>query len=187
MTTRRLTRYNRIIFVAFCVAVCVTMTVVFIGTESVATQIAKPDTQEGLSSQQPRRPSPTEGWSTTNTTTTTTTTTTTALHNDDKDHAIREYFRNLHISPEAGGNLSWSLLDVFREHKWPPKHLVENIADDQNRVLIASPNCGFVDFADNWVGGLLRFNRTNYLLLPLDWKAHDIMVSAYGAEHVLPP
>ena len=80
-----------------------------------------------------------------------------------------------------------SLLDVFREHNWPPKHLVENIADDQNRVLIASPNCGFVDFADNWVGGLMRFNRTNYLLVPMDWKAHDIMVSAYGAEHVLPP
>ena len=176
------------LFLAISVAVWVTMTVVFIGTAPVATQIANLDAKNGLSFRQPRRLSPKEGWTPT---TTATTTRQVALKdsglNINDDHIIREYFRNLRIPVEKDGNLSLSLLNVWREHNWPPKHLVENIADDQNRVLIASPNCGFVDFADNWVGGLMRFNRTNYLLVPMDWKAHDIMVSAYGAEHVLPP
>ena len=117
------------LFLAISVAVWVTMTVVFIGTAPVAAQIANLDAKNGLSFRQPRRLSPKEGWTPT---TTATTTRQVALKdsglNINDDHIIREYFRNLHIPAAADGNLSVSLLDVLREHNWPPKHLVENIA-----------------------------------------------------------
>jgi Nucleotide-diphospho-sugar transferase len=53
------------------------------------------------------------------------------------------------------------------------------------RVIVAASNLEFVDFADNFANSLLSLNITNFVFVPLDTKAYDVLHAAYP-EHTLP-
>jgi Nucleotide-diphospho-sugar transferase len=53
------------------------------------------------------------------------------------------------------------------------------------RLVVAASNADYVDFADNFANSLLRLNVTNFVLVPLDMKAFEILHQAYP-EHTLP-
>ena len=61
-----------------------------------------------------------------------------------------------------------------RDSTWPPRDLVDRIKDSKGRVIVSAVNCGYVDFADNFVAALERLNVTNYVLVPLDQNAYTL-------------
>lgn len=71
------------------------------------------------------------------------------------------------------------------DESWPPASLLEQVADDEKRIVVAGVTCGYLDFADNFVQSLIRSNVTNYLLVPLDHKSHDILKDVYP-NHTTP-
>lgn len=79
---------------------------------------------------------------------------------------------------------------------WPPLSQLEAViarSDSSHahskqgtpRLVVAASNADYVDFADNFANSLLRLNVTNFVLVPLDMKAYDILHQAYP-EHTLP-
>jgi Nucleotide-diphospho-sugar transferase len=54
------------------------------------------------------------------------------------------------------------------------------------RLIVAASNADYADFADNFANSLLALNITNFVFLPLDQKAYDILSRAYPL-HTLPP
>ena len=69
--------------------------------------------------------------------------------------------------------------------EWPPRDIVDSVADRHGQVVLSAVNCGFVDFADNWAQSLLRIGVTNFVFVPLDEEAHAILSATYP-EHVVP-
>jgi hypothetical protein len=54
------------------------------------------------------------------------------------------------------------------------------------RLIVASCNADYVDLADNFANSLLALHVTNFVFVPLDMKAYDILKQAYP-KHTLPP
>jgi Nucleotide-diphospho-sugar transferase len=54
------------------------------------------------------------------------------------------------------------------------------------RLIVASCNADYVDLADNFANSLLALQVTNFVFVPLDTKAYDILKQAYP-QHTLPP
>jgi Nucleotide-diphospho-sugar transferase len=53
------------------------------------------------------------------------------------------------------------------------------------RIIVAASNLEFVDFADNFANSLLSLDITNFVFVPLDSKAYEVLHAAYP-EHTLP-
>lgn len=70
---------------------------------------------------------------------------------------------------------------------WPPRaQLEELLANDKNkRLVVAAANYGYVDFASNYANSLLRLGITNFVLVPLDGQAEQLLKKAYP-QHTLP-
>jgi rhamnogalacturonan II specific xylosyltransferase len=80
---------------------------------------------------------------------------------------------------------------------WPPSDFIDALlanstisssaetVDGIPRVIVAASNRQFVDFADNFANSLLSLNITNFVFVPLDSEAHDILQAAYP-KHTLP-
>ena len=62
---------------------------------------------------------------------------------------------------------------------WPPSSIVDNVADEYNRVAIVAVNCAGVQFADNWANSLLRQGVDNFILIPLDSSTYTTLLDAY--------
>lgn len=62
---------------------------------------------------------------------------------------------------------------------WPPSSIVDNVADEQNRVALVAVNCAGVQFADNWANSLLRQGIDNFIMIPLDNSTYTTLVDAY--------
>jgi rhamnogalacturonan II specific xylosyltransferase len=86
--------------------------------------------------------------------------------------------------------------DDKKPNDWPPVSQLEVlIASSKSsdarskrgapRLVVAASNADYVDFADNFANSLLRLNVTNFVLVPLDMKAFEILSQAYP-EHTLP-
>lgn len=104
-------------------------------------------------------------------------------------------------------------VDVLVDNDWPPAQMLDalllfdggveesatttavtvttpNINNTPNksyrrRLVVAASNSEFVDFADNFANSLLALNVTNFVLVPLDDEAHEILYRAYP-KHTLP-
>ena len=69
---------------------------------------------------------------------------------------------------------------------WPPFSTVQRIAGDSKKVVVLLVNCGYLDMVDNLVGSILRFNVTNFVLVPLDQSSYRILLESYP-DNVIPP
>mmetsp|Transcript_29472 Transcript_29472/g.33908 ORF Transcript_29472/g.33908 Transcript_29472/m.33908 type:complete len:322 (-) Transcript_29472:319-1284(-) len=68
---------------------------------------------------------------------------------------------------------------------WPPKSIVDAVADSNIRVVVAAANCGYLDMLHNFVSSLIRCNITNFVLVPLDETAYIVLSKMYPG-HVVP-
>jgi Nucleotide-diphospho-sugar transferase len=81
--------------------------------------------------------------------------------------------------------------------QWPPTEMMEALLAEATlssstrtpqgvpRLIVCASNADYVDFVDNFVNSLLALNVTNFVVVPLDRKAHDILKQAYP-KHTLP-
>ena len=67
---------------------------------------------------------------------------------------------------------------------WPPSSIVDNVADEHNRVAIVAVNCAGVQFADNWANSLLRQGVDNFIMIPLDNSTYTTLLDAYPGNTV---
>jgi Nucleotide-diphospho-sugar transferase len=83
--------------------------------------------------------------------------------------------------------------------KWPPTDMIDALLAEATlpstirtqqggtpRLIVCASNADYVDFADNFANSLLALNVTNFVFVPLDTKAYDILKQAYP-KHTLPP
>jgi hypothetical protein len=68
---------------------------------------------------------------------------------------------------------------------WPPTHVLDNIADNNKRLVVVGANYGYSDFADNFAASLTRLGVTNFVFVPFDGEAHRVLGTAWP-EHSLP-
>lgn len=70
---------------------------------------------------------------------------------------------------------------------WPPTAQLDAILEEttKKRLIVAASNAGYADFADNFFQSLLDLNVTNFVLVPLDTTAYEILHEVYP-KHVLP-
>lgn len=83
------------------------------------------------------------------------------------------------------------------EDDWPPSKMIHELLvnaavpssthtkEGTPRVVVAATNFEFVDFADNLANSLLALNISNFVFVPLDRKAYELLHAAYP-EHTLP-
>jgi hypothetical protein len=84
--------------------------------------------------------------------------------------------------------------------QWPPTEMMEALLAEATqlssssstrtpqgipRLIVCASNADYVDFVDNFVNSLLALNVTNFVVVPLDRKSHDILKQAYP-KHTLP-
>jgi hypothetical protein len=74
---------------------------------------------------------------------------------------------------------------VEAKASWPPAAIVDKVADSLNRVIVIGVNCGFIDMADNYLNSIVKLGVTNYVIVPMDSIAHEVMSKAYPG-HVVP-
>lgn len=67
---------------------------------------------------------------------------------------------------------------------WPPSSIVDNVADEHNRVALVAVNCAGVQFADNWANSLLRQGVDNFIMIPLDNSTYTTLLDAYPENTV---
>ena len=102
---------------------------------------------------------------------------------------------------EAHANLRWQVEKVVTNEPlneeaflvdWPPAEMLDALFDGatqttphSRRLVVGASNSDYVDFADNFANSLLALNVSNFVLVPLDEKAYQILHKAYP-EHTLP-
>jgi Nucleotide-diphospho-sugar transferase len=82
---------------------------------------------------------------------------------------------------------------------WPPSDMIDALLREATlpssihtkqgntpRLIVCASNADYTDFADNFANSLLALNVTNFVFVPLDAKAYDILREAYP-QHTLPP
>jgi hypothetical protein len=68
---------------------------------------------------------------------------------------------------------------------WPPLDIVEPIAKER-RLVVAAVNCGYLDFADNWIESVKKAGVTNFVLIALDNNSYAELSRVYP-RHTIPP
>jgi hypothetical protein len=82
---------------------------------------------------------------------------------------------------------------------WPPSEMIDALLKEATlpssihtkqgntpRLIVCASNADYTDFADNFANSLLALNVTNFVFVPLDTKAYDILREAYP-QHTVPP
>jgi rhamnogalacturonan II specific xylosyltransferase len=91
----------------------------------------------------------------------------------------------------------WNPSGRVESPEWPSSKFIDSLLANAavlsstqtkegfRRVVVAACNGELVDFADNFANSLLSLSITNFLFVPLDRKAFEILNEAYP-EHTLP-
>ena len=73
--------------------------------------------------------------------------------------------------------------------RWPPLQMLQNVFDgssEPKRLVVVATNAAYVYFADNFANSLAQLNVTNFVFVPLDDEAFQLLHTAYP-KHTLPP
>ena len=73
--------------------------------------------------------------------------------------------------------------------RWPPSQMLQNVFDgssEPKRLVVVATNAAYVYFADNFANSLAQLNVTNFVFVPLDDEAFQLLHTAYPT-HTLPP
>ena len=62
-----------------------------------------------------------------------------------------------------------------REAVWPPLYVLETVANEDGLVIVNSVNCGYLDFASNFLNSVRKFSDINILWVTMDEVAFDFM------------
>jgi glycoprotein-N-acetylgalactosamine 3-beta-galactosyltransferase len=101
---------------------------------------------------------------------------------------IRAAYAKLYDCRDDGGLrvVSTAASALRNEEDWPPIATLNRIADEKRRVVVIPVNCGYVEFADNLVASMMKFNVTNFVFVPYDETAYRIFLKTYP-DNVIPP
>jgi hypothetical protein len=93
------------------------------------------------------------------------------------------------LSSTSDAKESSSRLDTAADTNadtWPPIQVLNRVKDAKNRIVLSAVNCAYLDLADNFVTNLASLQITNYILVPLDDLAHQLLMELYP-DHTVPP
>ena len=101
--------------------------------------------------------------------------------------AVHENYQTRNESHKAAAGENHKTVDSKDKLvTWPPYSTILRIADSKMTVIILLVNCGYLEFADNLVGSMLKFNVTNFALVPLDQMSYKVLLQTYP-YNVVPP